>query len=147
MNFFDFLRRQPGEFFALPRKSNGKWVVDILHRHELDDKYLARHAGDDLYFCPNGFNAKSALKRHVVPGYWLYADLDEAHPHLIKPRPSVAWRTSTNRYQCMWRVDHFNEDINRRLNQAVGGKIEGWASNASLRIWGTTNFKYALRGR
>jgi hypothetical protein len=147
MNIYDFLRSQPGEFFALPRRSAGKWVPHFMHRGDIDEDYLRRHAGDDLYFCPNGFDAASLLKRNVVPGQWLYADLDEKHPSLCRPRPTMAWRTSMGRYQAMWRVELFDEDVNRRLTYHLGADLGGWASNRALRIPGTTNYKYALRGR
>jgi RepB DNA-primase from phage plasmid len=147
MKIFDFLRSQPGEFFALPRKSAGEWVAQFMHRDRMEEDYLRRHAGDDLYFCPNGFNAAASLWSNVVPGHWLYADLDENNPSLCRPRPTMAWRTSMGRYQAMWRVDRFDEEVNRRLTYHLGAHIEGWASNRALRIPGTTNYKYPLRGR
>lgn len=101
----------------------------------------------DIYFCPNLFTGDYRRIGEVKKSCWLYADLDEVDPNSIPLRPTVAWESSTERYQALWRLnkrvkpDLLNE-LNKRTTYLVGADKGGWDLTQVLRLPGTYNHKY-----
>jgi biotin operon repressor len=101
----------------------------------------------DIYFCPNLFEGSYRRIHEVKKSCWLYADLDEVDPQRITPRPTVAWESSSDRYQALWRLDkrvapHKLNELNKRLTYLVGADKGGWDLTQVLRLPGTYNHKY-----
>lgn len=104
----------------------------------------------DLYFCPNVFSGPKRRKELMLPSIWLYADLDDVDPEYVDPRPTTAWESSPNRFQCLWRMTQKcqpqeHSELNQRLTYAIGADKGGWDRTQVLRIPGTINHKYPLR--
>lgn len=103
-------------------------------------KFLRRHEKHDIYFTPCLFKYDERTKEGAYARQRvLYADLDEVDPRQIQKelKPSIAWRTSTSRYQCIWQLDDWydsTEELNQRLNYFVGADNNGWALNKYLRM-------------
>lgn len=101
----------------------------------------------DLYFCPHAFREPRRKKDLSVPTKYLWSDLDNANPKLIKPRPQIAWASSPNRFACLWILKDIptleeTEKMNKRLAYSVGADHGGWDITQVLRIPGTRNHKY-----
>lgn len=101
---------------------------------------------DDLYFCPNTFSANRRLRANACAGRWLYADLDEVDPSTLKVTPTIAWRTSPGRYQCMWLLDRplpprRLEQLNQRMTYFTGADKGGWSLTKVLRVPGSVSNK------
>lgn len=111
---------------------------------------LKDHDGDDLYFCPNMFERPQRKSNNLpLMGNILYADLDEADPRGIEDnyKPTIAWRTSTGRYQAAWILDRFDRGtlddggMNQRLSIYVDADPTGWDCTQLLRVPGRKNWK------
>jgi len=109
---------------------------------------LTQRSGD-LYWCPNIFTIQRRVREGVTGGRFLYADLDDVDPNEIDPslKPTVAWKSSHNRFQSLWRLDEALptdrlEELNRRMSYALGADKSGWDLTQYLRIPGTLNHKY-----
>ena len=104
--------------------------------------------GFDVYWCPLVFSSPYRKKDHVLPQQeYLWADLDLVNPHTLSIRPSIAWRSSDEKYQALWRLDEVYpteevEELNRQLTYAVGADKGGWDVTQVLRVPGTVNLKY-----
>jgi hypothetical protein len=101
-----------------------------------------------VYWCPTVFTTRKRIKENVEPKIdVLWADLDEVNPREIEPRPSIAWESSPNRYQCLWLLkskisSNKAEGLNRGLTYLVGADKGGWDLTQVLRIPGLRNWKY-----
>ena len=105
--------------------------------------------GGDIYWCPNIFTTPRRVRDGVTGGRFLYADLDAVDPREIDPslRPTVAWKSSHNRFQALWELEESLpadrlEELNRRMSYALGADKSGWDLTQYLRIPGTLNHKY-----
>ena len=103
----------------------------------------------DIYWCPNIFTTPRRARDSVTGGRFLYADLDVVDPREIDPslKPTVAWKSSHNRFQALWRLSESLpadplEELNRRLSYVLGADKSGWDLTQYLRIPGTLNHKY-----
>lgn len=140
------LRQQPGEFFCLAYKSNGRLKEEWFKRSELNDmdSWVQSHKKYDLYFSPMGFSAKHRQEKSTILPSLCWADLDEVDPTKIEPKPTVAWESSPGRYAALWRLDEElnNVSVNRALNEAVcPDSKSSFIVGKLLRIPGTTNYK------
>lgn len=106
----------------------------------------------NVWFCVNLLNRKSRRKEDKpwIPGNLLWADLDDCHPDIIKPRPQLVIESSPGRYQAIWRIDEdldpqIAEDYSRRIygEYEANGVDSGWALGKLLRVPFTHNLKYA----
>jgi hypothetical protein len=109
---------------------------------------LRGSATDDLYFTPVLFSEPNHRSENALPSRWLYADLDEADPARlpVELRPTLAWETSPDRFQCLWLIDRplervTFEAVNQRLTYLVGADRSGWDAAQLLRVPGTTSRK------
>jgi len=101
----------------------------------------------DLYWCPLIFSTNKRLEIHALPSNILYADLDFVKPEECTINPTIAWKSSENRYQAIWWLDKNIKpselkEINKKLTYHVGADKGGWDITQVLRIPGTSNFKY-----
>lgn len=139
-------KSQPGKYFCLATKNaNGKWQEHFFSRSEIGGvrEFIEDNKDKDIWFCPHGFSQKRRLKENAVPGSLLWADLDEADPNKIKPRPTIAIESSPGRFVGLWTINGtMTESMNRRLTYLVGADKSGWDFTQVLRIPGTTNYKY-----
>lgn len=141
-----------GSFFCLCAKRGTAWkeVFFQVPVKESDlDAFFERYPTEryDLYFCPHTFTEEKRRKAYAVPSRWCWSDLDEANPERVKPRPTIAWMSSPNRYACLWRVTktpdlNTTEDMNKNLAYTNAADHSGWDITQVLRIPGTCNHKY-----
>lgn len=101
----------------------------------------------DIYFCPNLFKGGYRRIGEVKRSCWLYADLDETDPTTIDLKPTIAWESSSERYQALWQLDrHVRPEVlnnlNKRLTYLISADKGGWDLTQVLRIPGTYNHKY-----
>jgi hypothetical protein len=140
-------QHQPGKYFCISTKSGtGAWKDHFFTRSEFKNiaKFLSEHSDRDIYFCPSGLKSPSRKKEEAVLPNLLWADLDEADPRQIKPKPTIAFESSPDRYVGLWLIDKpMSADLNRRLTYAVGADKSGWDLTQVLRFPGTVNYKYA----
>jgi len=128
-----------GRAFAYP----GEWQA-IQER-------VTQSANDawDTYWCPMVFDKPKRLKENARKEQGiLWADLDEVNPkNLGNLRPSIAWASSDDRYQCLWSLDSKHdidvvEQVNKDLTYHIGADKGGWDVTQVLRIPGSPNHKY-----
>lgn len=148
----DFLKRVWGKrkgYAILSHKDlSGGWHDNAyaVPRDEYET-ILPSETDNDVYFCPNLFDTPYRRIGGVQKPRWLYADLDPIDPRTIEPKPTIAWESSPERYQCLWRLDRgmrldaFN-DLNKRMTYHVGADKGGWDLTQVLRVPGTRNHKY-----
>lgn len=142
---------QAGKYFCISTKSrNGKWRDHFFTRSKFSrvKSFIDTNLDKDLYWCPHGFSKAERKKEFAELPSLLWADLDEADPRTMKPRPSIAWESSPGRYACLWRLTGImTEEVNRRLTYAVDADPGGWDLTQVLRIPGTRNYKYPTAPR
>lgn len=119
------------------------------------NKILARmvdYADDELYWCPNLFEAPSRQMEFAMDEYALWADLDSVNPYSIEDYPpTIAWETSPNRYQALWLTIGMMQGAawpgreNQCLTYHLGADLGGWDSTQLLRIPGWPNHKPEYR--
>lgn len=105
----------------------------------------------DHYFTPNRFSENRRLRKHALPGRWLYADLDEVDPRGLSIAPTLAWETSPGRFQSAWLLDRpVNprrlEILNQKLTYFTGADRGGWSLTKVLRIPGSPSNKRREQG-
>lgn len=142
-------------YIFVSRKNGNEWQdiplvfgEDNIHEIRKFLKNLESMPGD-LYWCPNIFSRSHRRRDYVLPGKFLYADLDAVNPEEIDEhlRPTIAWKSSNDRYQALWELEeplqpHQLEEINRRLTYTLQADKSGWDLTQVLRIPGTMNYKY-----
>lgn len=143
---------KPGLWICLSTKKNNRWKDHFfktpLSEDQLEDFFQQYDTHRyDLYFCPHAFKEARRKKELAVPTKYLWSDLDNANPSMIKPKPQIAWNSSPNRFACLWILDHTppleeTEKINKQLAYSVGADHGGWDITQVLRIPGTRNHKY-----
>lgn len=137
-----------GDFVAVAAKGTGWRDAVFPFDAELParlERWMANHEGESLYFCPLPFTIKRRSKGHVRGSHFLWADIDDADPHLVEP--SILWESSPGRFQGLWRVRDWlsPEDAaqqSRDLAYYIGADRGGWDLTQVLRIPGTRNYKY-----
>lgn len=142
----DLWKNQRGDYFFLSTKSRtGRWKDHPIRRGDWDkvQEVISSHRDHDIYMCPHGFTQKKRLREYSVDPHLLYADLDEADPHLIAIRPTIAIQSSPGRYVGYWITDKpAGEELNQRLSYMIGSDVSGWDRTQVLRTPGTRNLKY-----
>ncbi|OXE37525.1 MAG: hypothetical protein CGW95_01015 [Phenylobacterium zucineum] len=146
MLIVDLWRRMEGAYFCISTKSSsGQWKDHYFARDELHlvKQFLKDNADKDLYWCPHGLKKKSRKEDSAVPPKLLWADLDEADPRHMRPKPTIAIESSPGRYVGIWLIDKpMTKELNRALTYHVGADKSGWDFGQVLRIPGTINYKY-----
>ena len=123
------------EYFKYPDQLEEmlRWVND----HFLDY---------NLYYCSQLLRKPKRLASNVILCPNLWADLDEANPEDMDPRPTIAVQSSPGRWQGLWRLSeaaepNIAERANRRLTYKIEADPSGWDLTQLLRIPLTYNFK------
>jgi AAA domain/RepB DNA-primase from phage plasmid len=153
----DFLEVVWGErrgWVDLPSKVGAYWVPYYM-RWPADSEMTRRidscvRDEENLYFSVAQFKRKGRDYEDMLPTSWLWADLDEVHPEdaiRMGFMPTVAWQSSPDRYQALWRLDKelrpaVQERINQALSYHLGADQGGWDRTQVLRLPGTRNYKY-----
>lgn len=153
----DFLKKiynnlTPNLFICLSTRRNNRWKDHFfktpINEDILEDFFQTYDTHRfDLYFCPHAFKEPRRKKDLAVPTKYLWSDLDNANPKLIKPTPQIAWMSSPNRFACLWILGETisleeTEKLNKQLAYSVGADHGGWDITQVLRIPGTRNHKY-----
>lgn len=135
--------------FICCRRSPTSWFDRaVKYPEQFDSLELWDAEEGDTYFSPNLFARPKRRNELVLPSRWLYADLDQVNPAGVDERlaPTVAWRSSDDRYQGLWLVQPLERDIHQQLNKQLTYKLDadrsGWDSSQVLRLPGTLNHKY-----
>lgn len=146
MIIVDLWRRMNGAYFCISTKSSsGQWKDHYFARNQLGEvrQFIKDNLDKDLYFCPHGLSKKSRKEDAAVPPRLLWADLDEADPRHMRPKPTIAIESSPGRYVGLWLIDKpMVKELNRALTYHVGADKSGWDFGQVLRIPGTSNYKY-----
>lgn len=141
--------QQGGNWFCICTKSaSGIWKEHWFAAGSMRRirPFLQENKDKDIYFCPHGFRVRQRKKEHAVLPKMLWADLDEADPRKIDPRPTIAIESSPGRYVGLWLTNKpISESMNRKMTYAVGADKGGWDLTQVLRYPGTTNYKYRAR--
>jgi len=145
---------QEGYVFV-PRRKGKVWDEGRAFEYPADwvaiQSRIIKSADDDwdTYWCPMVFDKPKRLKENAKREQGiLWADLDEVDPKdLGNLRPSIAWASSENRYQCLWSLDSKHdidvvEQVNKDLTYHIGADKGGWDVTQVLRVPGSPNFKY-----
>jgi KaiC/GvpD/RAD55 family RecA-like ATPase len=144
-------KKQPGKFFCVSTKNAmGRWKDNFFKRSELGDvrEFLKDNSDKDIYWCVCGLTHPQRRKEFVELPKMLWADLDEANPHKMRPKPTIAIESSPGRWVGLWLTDQVvTESINKRLTSLVGADPAGYDVTQVLRIPGTTNYKYQSNPR
>ena len=108
---------------------------------------------DNVYFCPNLFDAKKRNKENVIctPNAW--ADLDRCAPTHLLIKPTAVLQSSPARWQAFWAFDEnpepqVAEELSRRIayfHKEQGADQSGWDLTQLLRVPNTFNYKYDSR--
>jgi hypothetical protein len=141
--------QQGGNWFCIATKSaGGTWKENWFAAGSLGRvrPFLLANADKDIYFCPHGFRVRIRQKEHAVAPKMLWADLDEADPRKIDPKPTIAIESSPGRYVGLWLTDKpISESMNRKMTYMVGADKGGWDLTQVLRYPGTVNYKYSSK--
>lgn len=145
--------QQEGYAFVTTKQKNGAWrEKSFSYPKDVDniERFITLNVenGLDVYWCPLLFKEPKRVKESALPTTSiLWADLDEVHPELGSLKPSIAWRSSDDRYQGIWLLDDSYdteavERVNQDLTYHVGADKSGWDVTQVLRVPGTPNHKY-----
>lgn len=104
----------------------------------------------NLYFCAQLLTRQQRRKEYVEKVAQVWADLDPCHPKKLLVSPTIAWESSPNRYQAIWRLEEAIDGYDAELlshriayhHRMDGVDQSGWDRTQLLRIPFTTNFKY-----
>jgi len=143
--------QQDGQYFFLATKSaSGKFREHVFRRSEIKTigQFCKDNEDKDIYFCPHGFSKAIRKKEFAVLPKMLWADLDEADPRKMKPKPTIAIESSPGRFVGLWLTDKvIKESLNRRLTYHLDADHGGWDLTQVLRVPGTSNYKYSSTPR
>ena len=139
---------QPKGIYSLSWKQGSAWGDEFFKTLKDMEKWLKNNTEKrDLYFCTTTLSAPKRKKFNVLPSRYLWQDLDEVDPRKITPKPTIAWESSPNRYQALWKLDkHYKPEEIEYINKALAKKVNAdqgsWILTKVLRIPGTHNYKY-----
>lgn len=122
-----------------------KWPVSKEELEEFIEKYPVSKYNH--YFCPTPFINPKRKKSYVIGSRLLWADLDHVNPRSCEFKPQIAWKSSDERYACLWILDDFYptdmiEQRNKAMSYSIGADRGGWDLTQVLRVPGTLNHKY-----
>ena len=140
--------------YSKGKGQKGAWEDSIFHyphdKDKIEEWFECKSKEEcNLYWCPVVFSKARRKKEYALGSTVLYADLDEVDPRELQEdiQPTVAWKSSENRYQALWRLDKLAgplelESLNKRLAYFTGADKSGWDLTQVLRIPGTINYQY-----
>ena len=148
---------QEAGYIFISSKESGSWrdyPFNYSGSKQDKDKIIekATELTGDLYWSLCTFSRPKRREEYVNHSSVLYADLDFVNPLTVSRqhpefKPSVAWKSSSDRYQALWYLDNklspdAHNKINKALSYFLGADRGGWDLTQVLRIPDTTNFKY-----
>jgi hypothetical protein len=105
--------------------------------------WIDAHRSVDVYWCIGGFNGPHRLEKFAAPSRWLWADLDEVDPRKLRHEPTIAWQSSPNRFQALWKCDKaVPKELRKGFNDYIKADKGGWIITKVLRVVGCKNYKY-----
>lgn len=111
-------------------------------------KRIRENTDQELYWCPNLFEAPSRQMEFAMDEHALWADLDQVDPRTIQDYPpTIAWETSPGRYQALWLTVGMIQGAawpgreNQCLTYHLGADPSGWDATQLLRIPSWINHK------
>jgi len=122
-----------------------KWPITKKELEDFVDEYDNNKY--NVYFCPTPFINPRRKKAYVIGSKLLWADLDPVNPRGCEFKPQITWKSSDQRYACLWILDKFHpadiiERRNKAMSYSVGADKGGWDLTQLLRLPGTMNHKY-----
>jgi len=142
------LSNQPKGYYSLSWKRGSAWGDEFFKSIDEMEVWLKGITDErDLYFCTTTLSKPQRKKPNVQDSMYLWQDLDAVDPRKITPKPTIAWESSPDRYQALWKLDKYYspEDI-EFINQSLAKKVHAdhgsWILTKVLRIPGTHNYKY-----
>lgn len=142
--------KQNGYVF-LPTKKGKAWHENgYKYPEEFDKvcKHVESEDAVDKYWCPMVFTEPQRKKEYALQPSVLWADLDLVNPTTLgELEPTIAWKSSEDRYQCLWAIvedkeGYDFEGVNKSLTYKIGADKSGWDYTQVLRIPGSMNYKY-----
>jgi hypothetical protein len=119
----------------------------------LDHIELSASQGNNVYYCVSLLTGQRRTKDFLDETHCLWADLDTTPPSDLLVEPTYLIETSGNHFQAVWTLDYpvpFStaEDFSRRIyhTHQRSGADSTWDGTRLLRVPGTPNFKYAVKG-
>ena len=122
-----------------------KWPIKREELESFEEKFPSSKY--NIYFCATPFMNPRRKKSYVIGSRLLWADLDPVNPRTCDFKPQIAWKSSDERYACLWVLDQFYpsdiiEQRNKAMSYNVGADKGGWDLTQVLRLPGTINHKY-----
>src|SRR5215831_2530710 len=155
-DFLDLIWGDQHGWIDMPAKIDQYWAPwHYEYEGETDNIMSGRidsclNDRESLYFSPGIFEQRGRHFDDLRPPQWLWADLDEIDPDFIQPNllPTVAWESSDDRFQAMWKLIHpikptSFDHLNQSLSYYLGADHGGWDRTQVLRLPSTRNFKYS----
>lgn len=137
-------------FLSQKKKFREEWYRWPEDEAQIAQTIEANLITDNVYFCPQLFQAKSRTKGNVSATPVAWADLDFCKPDKMLVEPSIVLESSPKRFQAFWRfmgtIDPDDaEDLSRRIaykHADEGADRSGWDLTQLLRVPFTYNYKY-----
>jgi len=113
-------------------------LVDFFQQYPREDY--------DIYFCANAFGEPKRRTVAALQTRFACVDVDGAPLENFRPKPTIAWETSTGHTQAIWvfneilSVDHA-EQIAKNLAYNFDADRNGWSITKYLRVPFTYNHK------
>jgi len=151
---FDAWDAQPAGYVFICSKKGSEWR-DFPFSYPDQAKEIKAKVDElckqkaDTYWSIWTFDHPKRREDFVQKSPVLYSDLDAVDPETLKDlKPSVAWRSSTTRFQGLWFLKEplspsEHKNLNRNLSYYIGADKGGWDLTQVLRIPGSFNYKYA----
>lgn len=144
---------EKGDYIILAVKRGDFWK-DVPLRYgqnfhqELKQFFRSYPAKEyDLYFSPMPYSQPRRQIRYSTDTKFMAQDIDEyENPSRIKPKPSYLWESSPNKWQGLWELDRYIDQVEYTpLNKALAEHIgcdDCFDFAHVYRIPGTINHKY-----
>ncbi len=146
---------QPGgqmieRFFSWPNEVEK--ALALINK--LIDQQTGYGRGADIYYCVSLTTARKRNRDALDMTHCVWADLDDTPPTSLHLQPTFLIQTSLGRYQAIWTLAEAvpystAEDFSRRIYHAhkSQGADATWDATRLLRVPGTPNLKYEVRGQ
>ena len=136
---------QPGNWVHVCVKDNGTWR-ERGFKWPLSPGWSEEFFEDDVdcYFSPNIYKSRGRRRENAIGQYLVWADLDEVNPEHIWRKPTIAWRSSPDRYASLWLLKNggWSNDLSREVTYTCAADPGGWDITQVLRVPGCRNWKY-----
>lgn len=144
---------EPGDYVILAAKGEKFWR-DVPLRYGPNFKTKLKEFFEaypptefDLYWSPMPYSQPKRQNRYSTDTKFMAQDIDEyENPSSLDPKPSYIWESSPNKYQGLWELDRYIDQVEYTpLNKALAEYIgcdDCFDFAHVYRIPGTINHKY-----